>query len=91
MTLTCKSESTTVPSTHSLSFTYTWDIQDEVNPRYYIYSPDRSTMIITNVSIKDSGKVFACRAKEDVEKGYTSEETVAPTLNVHCKFWRTFK
>ncbi|XP_053396505.1 uncharacterized protein LOC128556224 [Mercenaria mercenaria] len=82
MTLTCTSTSTTRPYNHSLSLTYNWKVNDVYNPSgtRYTYSTSRKTLTLLRIEQDDIDKQFTCSSTENVNDGYTSNNSVQTSL-----------
>ena len=87
VTLSCLSTSTTVPGNYSLVMKYTWTIDGTTNPTdiRYSYSSTKNTLTISAIRQVDATKTFICRAIEDVENGYTSDNSDSSRFNVLCR------
>ena len=88
LTLSCLSNSTTVPSNHSLVMKYTWTIDGTTNPTdtRYSYSSTKNTLTISDIRQVDGTKSFICVAREDVTNGYTSDNSDSTSLTVLCRY-----
>ncbi|XP_060599665.1 carcinoembryonic antigen-related cell adhesion molecule 5-like, partial [Ruditapes philippinarum] len=85
VTLTCSSTSTTTPSNHSLSLTYSWRVDNTDNPggAKYTYTPSKDKLTVNNIVKEDANKQFTCTAKEDVTGGYTSSRSDTSSFVVY--------
>ncbi|XP_060574571.1 hemicentin-1-like, partial [Ruditapes philippinarum] len=80
-TFTCNSTSTTIPSNHSLSLTYTWIMNGLNLPEDERYSYASNKMTITNIVKVDVDSRFRCSVKENL--GYSSDESKIFSFNVY--------
>ena len=86
LSFTCSSSSTTVPSDHGLSLSYTWSINGQTDPTDSRYTYTGNTLTISNVQRTDKNKTVACTAKEvvnGVQK--TSDTSNQLRVDVYCK------
>ncbi|XP_060602041.1 carcinoembryonic antigen-related cell adhesion molecule 5-like [Ruditapes philippinarum] len=85
VTLTCSSTSTTIPSNHSLSLTYSWRVDNTDNPggAKYTYTPSKDKLTVNNIEKEDANKQFTCTATEDVTGGYTSSRSDTSSFDVY--------
>ena len=93
VTLSCLSTSTTVPSNHNLVMKYTWVINGTSNPTdpRYSYSSTKNTLTVSDIRQVDATKTFICRAIEDIENGYTSDNSDISGVNVLCRYSSIFE
>ncbi|XP_060604516.1 carcinoembryonic antigen-related cell adhesion molecule 5-like [Ruditapes philippinarum] len=85
VTLTCSSTSTTTPSNHSLSLTYSWRVNNTYNPdgMKYSYTPNKDKLTVNNILKEDANKQFTCTATEVVTGGYTSSRSDTFSFDVY--------
>ncbi|XP_060599472.1 hemicentin-1-like, partial [Ruditapes philippinarum] len=85
VTLTCSSTSTTTPSNHSLSLTYSWKVDNTDNPggAKYTYTPSKNKLTVNNIVQEDANKQFTCSATEDVTGGYSSSRSDTFSFDVY--------
>ena len=93
VTLSCLSSSTTVPGNHTLIMKYTWVINGTSNPTdpRYSYSSTKNTLTVSDIRQVDATKTFICRAIEDIENGYTSDNSDISGVNVLCRYSSIFE
>ena len=93
VTLSCLSSSTTVPGSHTLTMKYTWVINGTSNPTdpRYSYSSTKNTLTVSDIRQVDATKTFICRAIEDIENGYTSDNSDISGVNVLCRYSSIFE
>lgn len=87
VTLTCSSSTNTVPETHSLSLVYIWEVDGVENPTdpRFTYSASRNTLTISGVTKTDATKSINCIARENINNGYTSDNSNNLLLDAQCK------
>ncbi|XP_060565437.1 hemicentin-1-like, partial [Ruditapes philippinarum] len=85
VTLTCSSTSTTTPSNHSLSLTYSWRVDTTDNPggAKYTYTSSKDKLTVKNIVKEDVNKQFTCTATEVATGGYTSSRSDTLSLDVY--------
>ncbi|XP_060553988.1 carcinoembryonic antigen-related cell adhesion molecule 5-like [Ruditapes philippinarum] len=85
VTLTCSSTSTTTPSNHSLSLTYSWRVDNTGNPggTKYTYTSRKDKLTVSKIVKEDANKQFTCTATEVVTGGYTSSRSDTLSFDVY--------
>lgn len=85
--MTCKSNSTTAPTNHSLTMLYSWAVDGVTNPtdKRYSYSPTRHILTISSALEEDALKAFVCQSKENVTNGLSSDNSIAAPIGIKIK------